>query len=379
MESVTTSDAATWNARPYLYGQESDEVLAALLSLNWGNSPLVAEFERDLAAFLGVPDVVTVCSGTMALQLCLLAAGIGPGDEVVVPSLTFCASIQAILACGAYPRFVEVNPDSLCAEPTDLLDAITARTRAVMPVLYGGRAVDTSGIRDALDARGIVIIEDAAHAFGSYRGTERVGATGNLTAFSFDPIKNLTCGEGGAIVPRDEREAGVVRAMRGLGAVRSSEPGALDATYAVEYPGLRARLSAMNAAIGIVQLRHFDEAEAKRKSLWRTYESALRGMADVVLVDVDIDRSTPFHCVIRLPSGRDSVFRFLRAKSVGVGVPYPPNHLEPAFERWGRSLPVTETVGRQIISLPFHPWMTEHDVHHMVSLLGEALSRQGEA
>jgi dTDP-4-amino-4,6-dideoxygalactose transaminase len=373
----TMAAAVAWNARPFLHGTEAAEMLSALHSLNWGNSSLVADFEQGLAAFLGVPDVVTVSSGTIALHIGLLAAGVGAGDEVVVPSMTFCASVQAILASGARPRFVEVDPESLCVTAADLLDAVTPATRAVMPVLYGGRAVDMSGVRDALRVRGIVIIEDAAHAFGSWCGPVRVGATGNLTAFSFDPIKNLTSGEGGALVPVDADQARVIRAMRGLGAVGSTAPDALESVTSVEYPGVRARLSAMHAAVGVVQLRHFGVVEAKRRSLWRAYAAELQDVEGLTLVDVDIDRSVPFHLVVRVMSGRDQLFRLMRGKSVGVGIPYPPNHLEPAFAAWHRPLPVTEVLGQQIMSLPFHPAMAEDDVRLVVSMLREAMHEAG--
>ncbi|UJW32467.1 aminotransferase class I/II-fold pyridoxal phosphate-dependent enzyme [Saccharothrix sp. AJ9571] len=139
--------------------------------------PTAELFERELAQFLGVADVVAVATGTAALHLALLAAGVGPGEEVLVPSLTFCASVQAILATGAHPRFVEVDPASLCVTAEHIADALSAATRAVMPVLYGGRAIDLSPIQSQLAERKVTIVEDAAHAFGSCQGPRRVGAT----------------------------------------------------------------------------------------------------------------------------------------------------------------------------------------------------------
>ncbi|MDG9694223.1 DegT/DnrJ/EryC1/StrS family aminotransferase [Streptomyces mutabilis] len=374
MDSAAEPLNTAWAARPFLHGPEREKVVEALLSGNWGNGPTTQEFEARLADFLGVPDVVAVASGTVALQLALLAAGVGPGDEVVVPSLTFCASVQAIRACGAHPRFAEVRPDTLCVEGEHLLSALTPRTRAVMPVLYGGRAVDLTGVQEELDDRGVTVVEDAAHAFGSYAGAKRVGGTGALTAFSFDPIKNLTTGEGGAVVPRDRRESEAVRRMRDLGMARSARRQSPAAEYSVASFGVRARMSSMNAAIGIVQLQHFSKVEALRRTLWRTYEEALRDLDGVLLVDVDVENSTPFHCVIRIPSGRDDVLGTLTDRGVAAGVPYPPNHLEPAFARWYRKLPATELVGRQIMSLPFHPHMDARDVRAVASALRSALA-----
>jgi dTDP-4-amino-4,6-dideoxygalactose transaminase len=330
-------------------------------------------FERDVADFLGVPDVVAVASGTAALHIGLRAAGIGPGDEVAVPSLTFCASVQAIRATGACPRFIEVSADTLCVQAQDVLEAITPATRAVMPVLYGGRAVDLTSVQDVLDARHIVVIEDAAHAFGSCSGTRRVGSTGALTCFSFDPIKNLTCGEGGAVVPRNKHEVTAARRLRGLGIAQSAAQRSLATSYEVDGFGLRAHMSSINAAIGRVQLQNFATVEARRKQLWRTYEAGLRKLDGVALVDVDVDHSVPFNCVVRVLRGRDDVFRRLCSQGVGVGAHYPPNHLQPAFTQWRRNLPVTESLGQQILSLPFHPGMNDEDVHYVMSALEQAL------
>jgi dTDP-4-amino-4,6-dideoxygalactose transaminase len=373
MTAPAASPSVSQAARPFLHGPEQDAVSEVLLSGQYGNGPLAEAFEKDVAAFLGVPDVVAVASGTAALHIGLLAAGIGPGDEVLVPSLTFCASIQAIRATGACPRFTEVSPDTLCVQTRDVLEAITPATRAVMPVLYGGRAVDLTSIQDVLDAHRIMVIQDAAHAFGSRCGPDRVGSTGALTCFSFDPIKNLTCGEGGAIVPRNEEEATSARRLRGLGIAQSAAQRSLATSYEVDGFGLRAHLPSINAAIGRVQLQNFATVEARRKELWRAYQAGLQELHGVVLIDVDVDYSVPFNCVVRVLRGRDDVFRRLRDRGIGAGVHYPPNHLQPAFAAWRRSLPVTESLGQQILSLPFHPGMDDEDVHHVVSALEQAL------
>ncbi|MFJ6212680.1 DegT/DnrJ/EryC1/StrS family aminotransferase [Streptomyces sp. NPDC092296] len=231
-----------------------------------------------------------------------------------------------------------------------------------MPVLYGGRAVDLAGARAVLAERGIVVVEDAAQAFGSHHGTRRVGATGAVTCFSFGPIKSLTCGQGGAVVPRSPQEADRVRALRMLGITKSQTDRIRSTSYTVDCPGMRYPMSTLNAAVGLVQLARFAQVEVKRRQLWRAYRDALAGTECLDLVDVDVDRSVPFNCVVRV-SGRDQVFRLLRDAGIGVGVHYPPNHLQPAFARWHRSLPVTERAGREILSLPFHPAMDNEDVH----------------
>ncbi|MFF7456645.1 DegT/DnrJ/EryC1/StrS family aminotransferase [Kitasatospora sp. NPDC008115] len=356
------------NATPFLYGQEANAVACVLEAGQYGHTEVTEEFEQKVAAFLGVPDAVAVASGTAAMHTALLAAGIGPGHEVVVPSLTFCATIQAILACGAAPHFIEINPGTLCIEPDAVAEAITPATRAVMPVLFGGRAIDLSGIRSTLDQQGIVVIEDAAHAFGSYSGPARVGSTGDLTCFSFGPVKNLTCGQGGMVIPRTPEEAVTIRRLRLLGVVASQAERQTATSYRVEGFGLRYQLSSINAAIGLAQLPRFKSTEVKRQELWRTYRAALRCAEGVTLVDVDVDHTVPHLCVVRV-ADRDAVFRRMLAAGIAVGVHYPPNHLQPAFAQWRRSLPITEQVGEEILSLPFHQQMTEDDVHHVAAAL----------
>ncbi|WP_433622065.1 DegT/DnrJ/EryC1/StrS family aminotransferase [Nocardia sp. CA-120079] len=373
---MTTSDfqSVSRNAKPYLHGPEYAAVAEALQIGQWGHNTATEAFEVELAAFLGVPDVVAVSSCTAALHVALLLAGVGPGHEVIVPSQTFCATIQAILMSGAEPHFIDIDADTLCVDSAAISAAITPRTRAVMPVLYGGRAVDLTAIQDNLDRRGIAVIEDAAHAFGSSLGPVRVGATGALTCFSFGPIKSLTCGEGGALIPRNTDEAVRARALRLLGVSQAQAARIRTTSYDVDTPGWRYHLSAVHAAIGRVQLAHFGAIETVRRNLWRAYARELAHLDRVTLVDVDVERSVPFNCVVRVLTGRDRVFEILHDRGIGVGVHYPPNHLQPAFARWSRSLPVTETTARQIMSLPFHPEMTEHDVAHVVSVLALALT-----
>ncbi|MFF3976952.1 DegT/DnrJ/EryC1/StrS family aminotransferase [Streptomyces sp. NPDC001828] len=365
------------NASPYLYGSEQDAVARVLASGHYGHTHVVDEFEEAVARLLDVPDAVAVSSGTAALHTALVAAGVTAGMDVIVPSLTFCATIQAILHCGARPRFAEVNPDTLCMDVPAVLDALTATTTAVIPVLYAGRAVDLRPIHELLAERGITVIEDAAHAFGSHQGLQRVGATGQLTCFSFGPIKNLTCGQGGMIIPRTREEAHHIRNLRLLGVVESASQRAASTTYQVTTPGaFRYQMSAINAAIGTAQLAHFTTAESTRKHLWRTYQSALASVPAAALVDVDIDHSVPHLVVVKVPD-RERVWTFMRENGVGVGVHYPPNHTQPAFARWHRPLPDTERLGQQIMTLPFHPHLTSDDIRYVVSTLQQALDATG--
>ncbi|MEW1545954.1 DegT/DnrJ/EryC1/StrS family aminotransferase [Streptomyces tsukubensis] len=363
-------------AGPYLYGPESAAVARVLEGGQYGHTGVTEEFERRIADFLGVPEAVAVASGTAALHTALLAAGIGPGSEVVVPSMTFCATVQAILAVGATPHFIDIDPATLCVSDQLVMDAVTDRTAAVMPVLFGGRPVDLSAVQEQLDERGIAVIEDAAHAFGSRHGLRRVGANGALTCFSFGPIKNLTCGQGGMVIPRTPEEADTIRRIRLLGMVQSQGGRTNTTGYRVEGFGLRYQLSALNAAIGLVQLDGFQATEDTRRHLWRTYRDALAPLDGVTLVDTDADHAVPHLCQVRIPN-RNEVFADLRDHGIGVGVHYPPNHTQPAFTAWTRHLPDTEQAGEEILSLPFHQHLTDVDINLVATSLGRALKSVG--
>lgn len=376
MTQTSAPFEATQNARPFLHGPEAAAMTAALEAGQYGHSAVVEEFEQAVAAYLGVHDMVAVASGTAALHLALLAASVGPGNEVIVPSQTYCATIHAILATGAHPRFVEINPHTLCIEASEVLGALTPATRAVLPVLYGGRAVDLSPVQDELTERQITVVEDAAHAFGSRCAGTLIGAQPDvLTCFSFGPIKNLTCGQGGGVVPRTATDADALRSLRALGTTQSQQQRAASTSYTVQGFGLRATMSALNAAVGLVQLQQFDTVATKRKNLWRQYAKGLHTLPRVRLVDVDVDHTVPFNCVVHVPA-RDLVFAQLREQSIGVGVHYPPNHAQPAFRQWHRPLPITEHSGQQLMSLPFHPAMGESDVRYVLNALAQALREE---
>ncbi|MEV0766415.1 DegT/DnrJ/EryC1/StrS family aminotransferase [Nocardia sp. NPDC050435] len=370
-----SAPAYSRNAAPFLHGPESEAMIRAVEAGQYGHHDQTERFEAELAEFLGVADVVAVSRCTAAMHLALSAAGVGRGDEVVVPSQTFCATVHAIRAAGAVPRFADIDPDTQCVTAQTIAEAITADTRAVLPVHYGGRAVDLTSLKPRLDEERIAIVEDAAHSFGSrHLGGKRVGTTAALTCFSFGPIKTITSIEGGAIVPRDPREAERLRTVRLLG-IRPKQAERIRSThYPVDGVGLPYHLSAVHAAVGRVQLAHYRVVADQRRMLWQSYCTALADLEGVRLIDVDIARTVPFNAVVRVPD-RDRVFARMKAAGIGVGVHYPPNHLQPAFRGWTRPrpLPATEATARELLSLPFHPAMTIHDVTAVVEVLATML------
>lgn len=360
-------------ARPEVGDEEIDAVAEVLRSGWLGFGPKARELEERLAERLGGGvQVVSVSSGTAALHLAAVVLGLGPGDEVIMPSLTFCACPQAVLATGARPVFAEVQPENVCLDVDDVAERVTPRTRAVMPVHYGGQPCDMDRLLELARRHDLQVIEDAAHAFGStYRGRP-IGTLGDATCFSFDPIKTVTCGEGGAVVVHDEGLAGRLRTLRGLGIEADAYARAQAPRFhgqLVVGPGFRYHLDDLHAAIGLVQLRRFDSLRDRRRAIWARYAAQLDGLEGTALLAVDLAEAVPFHFVVRVLDGaRDRVLEALRADGIGAGVHYPPNHLQPAFAdlAGGRPLPVTEAVADEILTLPLFPGLEDGDVDRVV-------------
>lgn len=376
MPTLDLTTRIAQNAAPCLDHSDFESVSAALAEGVLGRGTQSDRFEAELAEFLHGADVVTVASGTTALHLALVASGVRPGDEVCVPSFTFCASVQAVLAAGAIPVFVDNAPGSLAFDVDDLLRSVTPRTRAVMPVHYSGRHVNLDAIEHELAGRGIAVVEDAAHAFGSVRG-DGAPFTGRASwvCFSFDAIKNITCAEGGAIIPPGGSSDDAPRLLRALGIDRTARIRQGD--YVVTMPGFRAHLAEMNAALGRSQLARMSTLAAGRRRVWQTYADSLADIHGATVFDVDIEHTVPFNCAITVdPLIRDDLVDALRARGVGVGRHYPANHLQPAFEAFAsRALPYAEWASSAVATLPFGPDLTPDHVAAVCAALDEELTR----
>ncbi|MGY4719602.1 DegT/DnrJ/EryC1/StrS family aminotransferase [Naumannella cuiyingiana] len=357
-------DRVAMNAAPWLAPADFDSVIEAMKEGLLGRGPQGIQFEQELRAYLGAQEVVTVGSGTVALQLALMTVGVRPGDEVVVPSFTFCASIQAILAIQARPVFIDNAPGSLALDPDDVLRSVTPRTRAIMPVHYGGRHINLDHILPELRRREISVVDDAAHAFGSVRGDGRpFTGRDSWVCFSFDAIKTITCAEGGAIVPPREASGEVPRLLRALGVDRENAD-IRRGDYVVRMHGVRAHLAELNAALGRSQLVRIAAIAEGRRRVWRAYRERIEAIPGVRIYDLDVDRSVPFNCAVTVDVDvRDDLVQALRSRGVGVGRHYPANHLQPAFKEYAdRPLPNAEWAGAAVITLPFGPDMTVRQV-----------------
>lgn len=345
-------------------GEEEVRAVTEVFESGWlGQGAKVQEFEQALSQTLGHRHVIAVSSGTAALHLALDVLGVHAGDEVIVPSLTFCATVQAITAVGATPVFSDIDPDTLNIDIADAASRITPRTRVIMPVHFCGNVCDMSRLLELAARHGLVIIEDAAHAFGSsYRGRP-VGSFGDITCFSFDPIKNITCGEGGAIVLADEERAQVLRRKRCLGMHRDRWQRSDDDRpwwYRVDVQGYRYHMNNINAAIGLIQLQKLPQFRRRKRELVRRYNERFASLPGVRLLRWQLDNCLPFIYVMRVVDGRrDDLWKFLIKQKIDAGVHYVPNHLQPFFATQTTSLPVTEQVYREIITLPLYADMSD--------------------
>ncbi|MDA2936668.1 DegT/DnrJ/EryC1/StrS family aminotransferase [Acidobacteria bacterium AH-259-A15] len=361
--------------RPSL-GEEELNAIGKVFESRWlGMGSTVKEFEEELKRFLGVKHVIAVNTGTSALHLALDAIGVGEGDEVIVPSLTYVASVQAILACGARPVFCDVQADTLNMDPADVARRATVRTRAIMPVHYAGLACEMDEILDIAREHNLRVVEDAAHAFGSTYKGRKVGTLGHVTCFSFDPIKNITCGEGGAVVTDDDGLAKQVVVKRILGIDKdtcSRYRKERSWFYEVVTLGYRYHMSNINAAIGLAQLKKFDAFLQRKREIVKRYDEAFLDVDGLKLVNHDLDEMSPFFYVTRVRADRrDDLMEHLKENGVGSGVHYIPNHLQPFFAKYRIELPVTEKVWQEIITLSLYYEISDEDVERVIQLVRE--------
>lgn len=348
-------------SRPSIGPSELEAVARVLESRYFGCGPETEAFERELQAYLGTDRMVTcVASGTAALQLALVAAGIGPDDEVLLPSLTFVATFQAVAATGARPIACDVRADDGLLDLDDAQSRATPRTRAILPVHFAGHVGNIDAVYALARKRGWRVVEDAAHAFGTRSGEKKIGAIGDIVCLSFDPIKNITAGQGGAVVTADNGVAASVRKRRDLSIESAHERGADD--FEVSDLGWRYAMSDIMAAIGRCQLARFEtELRPRREMLAAAYRKRLLGVRKVRLL-ASAEGVTPHIFPIRVDSSkRDSLRAALAENGFETRVHYKPNHLLRAFAD-GMARPASETLYREILTLPLHH---EVDLEHV--------------
>lgn len=368
-------------SRSVIGEEEKAAVVRVLDRAFLGMGSEVQSFERELAAYLDTDRPVhCVNTGTSALHLAVEALGIGPGDEVLVPSITYVASFQAIAATGATPVACEVRSDTAYIDIDDAAKRVTSRTRAIMPVHYASSVKGVDDVYSLAHSKGLRVIEDAAHAFGCRVGNGLVGASGDIVCFSFDGIKNITSGEGGAVVTGDADVARYVATARLLAVENDTEKrfsGERSWVFDVLHQGHRYHMSDIMAAIGRAQLKKIDQFGEIRRSLARVYQAALADIADLSLLDFDYTSAIPHIFPVRIANGRrDGLMDHLRANQIQCGLHYAPNHLLTYF-RTDYALPTAEMLGRELLSLPLHPLVTEQDQQRIVARVKDYLNNHG--
>jgi perosamine synthetase len=362
-------------------------VVEALVSGWLTTGPRVAEFEQAFARHCGAGantkiEGVAVNSGTAALHAAMRAIGLKPGDEVIVPALTFAASANAAVYEGATPVFADVEEDTLLIDPSSVRHLVTPRTRAIVAVDYAGQPADYDALRQIAKNRGLRLVADACHSPGAtYRGA-RTGTLADISCFSFHPVKPMTTCEGGMCTTDDSQMAAHMRRFRNHGIDsdhRSREASGAHA-YDMTELGYNYRLPDVLCALGMAQLPRLDGWVAARQKIAHLYDRAFARLAQVTPLYTRPDRTNAYHLyVVRLAAGldRDRVFAALRAEGIGANVHYAPVYWHSFYQARGyaRGLcPVAERASRQILTLPMFPAMTEADVNRVVDTLARIVS-----
>ena len=335
----------------------------------------VRQFEQVLTEFFGRP-AVCVSNGTAALQLALQAADVGPGDEVLVQSLTYVASFQAISATGAIPVACDIDPATLTLNWRDAEKRLTSKTKAVMPVHYGGGVGSLGEIYSFAREHRLRVIEDAAHAFGTNYQGKRVGEFGDISCFSFDGIKNITSGEGGCIVTDDEEILLKVRDARLLGVEKDTDRRYVDERsweFDVSVQGWRYHMSNVMAAIGVEQLKRSGELFRKRKELARQYDFELAEISGLKPLRHNYDEVVPHIYVVRLSENieRQKLREKLSGFGIQTGIHYQPNHQLALYGAGKVLLPIVDAIYPSLLTLPLHPGLLETDVEYIAKRLWE--------
>jgi perosamine synthetase len=355
-------------------------VVEALCSGWLTTGPRVSELEKNFASYCGAREGVAINSGTAALHCAMRAIGVGPGQEVIVPAITFAASANAAVYEGATPVFADVESDTLLIDSASVARKITTRTRAIVAVDYAGQPADYEALRALARDRGIAIIADACHAPGATYKGRKTGTLGDVSCFSFHPVKHLTTCEGGMALTEDPAMAAHMRAFRnhGIGSDHRSREAAGAHAYDMAELGYNYRLPDVQCALGMAQLARLDGWVAARQRIAALYDEALAGMAEAAPLKTHADRTHAYHLyVVKLAEhlDRDRVFARLRAEGIGANVHYAPVHLHSYYRKRGYEpglAPVAEAVSKRILTLPMFPAMSGADVQRVVAALHRA-------
>jgi len=365
-------------AKPWFGGGETEAVGEVLASGWLTQGPRVEEFERAFAARVGAPEAVATTNCTTALQLSLYVSGVGPGDEVIVPSLSFIATANAVWQCGATPIFADIDPATCNLDPASAERAITRRTKAIMPVHQVGLPADMDAFALLADRHGLAIVEDAACAIGAEHQGRPIGSLGNLTCFSLHPRKVITCGEGGMIAVSDPLVAERLRRLRQHAMDKSAlDRHAADRVVVEHYPerGWNARMTDLQAAVGLKQLEVLETILAERRRLAERYNELLGGMPTVETPkDPDYARRTwqsyPVRVLAEAGVSAADLMDALLHDGVATRRGIMAIHHEVSYANCAGPLPHTDKAAEEFVLLPLFPGLTEEQQDHVVDRVG---------
>jgi perosamine synthetase len=374
---------------PYGKQKIDDADIAAVIKVlqsDWlTTGPKIEEFEHRFADYVGAKHAVAVSSGTAALHAAMYATGIEPGDEVIVSPMTFAASANCIVFQGGVPVFADIDPNTLLIDPERVEEKITSKTKAVIAVDYAGQPCDYDELKAIAERHHLTLVDDACHALGAIYKDRPVGSLADLNAFSFHPVKHITTGEGGMIATDDPEFAQRMRRFRNHGITTDHRERNLQGAWFYEMIdlGYNYRLTDFQCALGLSQLLKLPGWIIRRQEIARRYHEAFLNIPGIRLLEKRPEVSHAYHLyVIRLSLGipgldRDTVFRILRERGIGVNVHYIPVHLHPYYrKRFGTGpglCPITEEAYEEIISLPMFPGMNDEDLKTVIDTVKEVL------
>jgi perosamine synthetase len=397
----TSSGSLTWKPtqpptrRILPYGrhcvtEEDIRLVVDVLRSDWlTTGPVLERFERAFARYVGAADAVAVSSGTAALHAAMFALEIGPGDEVIVPAMTFAATANCVVFQGGTPVFADVDPATLLLGPAQVQARLTPRTKAVIAADYAGQPCDYDSLGRLAREHGLALVADSSHALGAQDHGRPVGSLADLSTFSLHAVKPITTGEGGMIATDDARLAGRMRRFRNHGFNRDHRQRAKAGSWYYEMTelGYNYRLTDFQSALGLGQLSKLDGWIARRRQIAADYDRAFADLPGVGPLATRLGASHARHLyVVRLDQellgvGRGEVFAAMRARGIGVGVHYIPVHLHPFYrERYGTGpgdCPVAEAAYEELLSLPIFPAMTDRDVADVVEAVQAACAPAG--
>ena len=359
-------------ARQWTGQEEIDEVVDTLRSDWLTTGPKIEAYEKQMAEYIGCKYTLTTSACTAGLHICLLAHDIGPGDEVILPDLTFAATPAVVSMTGATPVLVDVNPETYVIDTDKIEEKITDKTKAIMPVHYGGQSCDMDKIREIAKKHNLVIIEDAAHAIGGEYNGKKVGSESTAACYSFHPIKNMTMGEGGVIALNDDELYEKLKLFR-LHGLKD---------YKMVLLGYKYTINDMQAALGIRQLEKLDSFIKRRNEIAKKYSEAFKDMSEINLPVTQDNVLNAFHLFAitlnldKLSVDRDKIREALRAENIHTQIHFTPIHQHPYYDNLGtdNDFPVATKIYNTMLSIPMFPKMTDQDVEDVINAIKKVIA-----